>query len=37
MAAQPAQAATNAVSAAPGVAMGRNWDRWLALFAGTAR
>jgi cell division protein FtsB len=37
MAAQPASAAANPVAAAPGVATGRNWDRWLALFAGTAR
>ena len=37
LAAQPAQAPANAVAAGPGVATGRNWDRWLALFAGTAR
>jgi hypothetical protein len=36
-AAQAAPAPANPVAAAPGVATGRNWDRWLALFSGTAR
>ena len=38
MAAAPAAPApASAVAPAPGAAAGRNWDRWLALFAGTAR
>jgi cell division protein FtsB len=37
MGAQAAQAPANPVAPAPGGVTGRNWDRWLALFAGTAR
>jgi cell division protein FtsB len=38
VAAQAAPAPANPVVPAPGTAAtGRNWDRWLALFAGTAR